>query len=88
MSAATITSKGQLTLPKQVRDALGLQAGDRVDFVAASDGRYTLVPIKSSITNLKGCIPAPKQPVTIEAMRSAVRQRASQNDKNTRHAKS
>jgi antitoxin PrlF len=88
MSAATITSKGQLTLPKQVRDALGLQAGDRVDFVAALDGRYTLVPIKSSITHLKGCIPPPKKSVTIDAMRHAVSQRASQNDKNTRNTKS
>ncbi len=43
MAAATITSKGQITLPKLVRVALGLDAGDRVDFIVAPDGGYTLV---------------------------------------------
>ncbi len=77
MSVATLTSKGQLTLPKQVRDALGLEAGDRIDFVSAPDGRYLLVPIKSSIASLKGCVPRPKKPVSIEAMNRIVRARAS-----------
>jgi antitoxin PrlF len=77
MTAATLTSKGQITLPKQVRDALGLEAGDRVDFVSSSDGRYSLVPIKSSITSLKGCVPKPKKPVSVESMNRIVKQRAS-----------
>ena len=76
MSAATITSKGQITLPKAVRDQLGLDTGDRVDFVLAPAGRFDLIPIKASIKSLKGCVPAPKKPVTIEAMAQAVRARA------------
>jgi antitoxin PrlF len=75
MSAATITSKGQITLPKAVRDQLDLGPGDRVDFVMAPDGRFDLIPVKASIKSLKGCVPAPKKPVTIEAMRKAVRNR-------------
>lgn len=75
MSAATITSKGQITLPKGVRDRLSLQPGDRVDFVLAADGRYDLIPIKSKLSSLKGCLPAPDSPVTIEAMTNAVRKR-------------
>ena len=35
---ATITSKGQLTIPKAVRDRLGLHAGDRVEFIDEADG--------------------------------------------------
>lgn len=76
MSAATVTSKGQITLPKAVRDRLELGAGDRVDFVMAADGRFDLIPVKSSIKSLKGCVPAPKKPVTIDAMSMLVRQRA------------
>ncbi len=76
MSAATLTSKGQITLPKPVRDALCLGVGDRVDFVAMPDGRYTLVPIKASILSLKGCVPAPKKAVSVAAMNRAIRQRA------------
>ena len=76
MSAATITSKGQITLPKAVRDQLELGPGDRVDFVLAPDGRFDLIPVKASVKCLKGCVPAPKKPVTIEAMAKAVRARA------------
>ena len=76
MSAATITSKGQITLPKAVRDRLELGPGDRVDFVLAPDGRFDLIPVKASIKSLKGCVPAPKKPVTVEAMTEAVRARA------------
>ncbi len=76
MSAATITSKGQITLPKAVRDQLELGPGDRVDFVLAPDGRFDLIPVKASVKSLKGCVPAPKKAVTIEAMANAVRARA------------
>lgn len=38
MSTATLTSKGQLTVPKVVRDALGLAAGDRVQFIEHESG--------------------------------------------------
>jgi antitoxin PrlF len=81
MATATITSKGQITLPKQVRDRLGLEAGDRIDFVVAADGRYSLVPVKASIRGLKGCIPAPKKPVSAEAMTRIVKQRAARGTK-------
>lgn len=76
MTAATLTSKGQITLPKNVRQAMGLGTEDRVDFVMAPDGRFTLVPVKSSIQSLKGCIPKPLKPVTIEDMNAAIRRRA------------
>ena len=84
MPAATITSKGQITLPKAVRDRLELGAGDRVDFVMAADGRFDLVPVKASIKSLKGCVPAPRAPVTIEAMSKVVRQRAKASARSTK----
>jgi antitoxin PrlF len=40
--AVTVTSKGQVTIPKRVRDRLGIKAGSKVDFELAEDGRAFL----------------------------------------------
>jgi AbrB family looped-hinge helix DNA binding protein len=53
MSTATLTSKGQLTVPKAVREALGLTTGDRVQFVA-QDGGFRLVAATRDVRELKG----------------------------------
>jgi len=75
MAVATLTSKGQITLPKEIREQLQLQPGDRVEFLVGPDGRITVWPVTSDVTTLKGLIPKPKQPVTLEAMRAAIKQR-------------
>ena len=75
MAVATLTSKGQITLPKEIREQLKLQPGDRVEFLVGPDGRITVWPVTSDVTILKGLIPKPKQPVTREAMRAAIKQR-------------
>ena len=72
MSTATITSKGQITIPAVVRTALGVQAGDRVEFVEVVPGRFELVAATQSVTALKGLIRKPASPVTIEAMNQAI----------------
>lgn len=43
--AATVTSKGQVTIPKPVRERLGIQPGNAVDFELAADGRIVLVKV-------------------------------------------
>ena len=53
MPAATLTSKGQITIPLAVRTALGLHAGTRVDFVRVDDG-FKLVPLRNDASSLKG----------------------------------
>jgi len=72
MATATITSKGQITLPKEVREALGVGTGDRVEFVAEPDGVYKVVAATRDIKHLKGLIQKPSKPVTVEAMKRAV----------------
>ena len=72
MSTATITSKGQLTIPKNVREALGLVAGDRVTFVKLEDGNFAVVPETKSVMSLRGIIRKPNRPVSIEEMNAAV----------------
>ncbi len=78
MPVATLTSKGQITLPKKIREQLKLQPGDRVEFLVGTDGRITVWPVTSDVTILKGLIPKLKQPVTLEAMRAAIKQRGGQ----------
>jgi AbrB family looped-hinge helix DNA binding protein len=76
MSAATITSKGQITIPSTVRAALGVGAGDRVEFVEVSKGRFEVIASTQPVTALKGLIPRRTTPVTIEAMNAAIAERA------------
>jgi len=72
MSTATMTSKGQITIPAVVRAALGVESGDRVEFVLVEPGRFELVAATRSVTALKGMARKPASPVTIEAMNKAI----------------
>ncbi len=76
MSTAKLTTKGQITLPLSVRKALGLDVGDRVEFVE-ENGRFIVVPASQDAKKLKGLVKRPAKPVTIEAMNAAIRQRGS-----------
>jgi antitoxin PrlF len=75
MSAATLTSKGQLTIPAPVRVALGLDAGDRVEFVELEKGRFAIIPATVPLRRLKGIIRKPEKPVSIEEMNAAIARR-------------
>lgn len=72
MSVATVTSKGQITIPKQVRDALHLQAGDRVVFVMRADGVAELRPETVDLKALEGLLRRDGAPVSVEAMDDAI----------------
>jgi len=72
MSTATITSKGQITIPAVVRNSLGVEAGDRVEFIAVEPGRFELVAATQPVTALKGLVRKPAAPVTIAAMNEAI----------------
>ena len=75
--ATVITSKGQVTIPKPVRDKLKLRTGDRLDFIVESDGTVRLVPITTSIKELKGLVPKPKRILSLEDMDKAIARGAS-----------
>lgn len=72
MATATVTSKGQITIPVEVRRALGLAPGSRVVFVLREDGAYELVPATASVTAIKGLIAALAVPVSLDAMNEAI----------------
>lgn len=76
MPTSTLTSKGQITLPHSVRQALGLEAGDKVDFVEVAGG-YKLVPLHKDIRSLKGRFAGRvEHPVTLEEMDEAIAEAA------------
>lgn len=73
MARATLTSKGQITIPKEVRERLGVEAGDRLEFVEQERGAYRVVAATRDVRNLKGMVPKPRRAVTVEEMNAAVR---------------
>lgn len=72
MPSATMSSKGQVTIPVAIRAGLGVDAGDRLEFIEVAQGRYELVAAIQSVTALKGVVGKPSVPVTIEAMNAAI----------------
>ncbi|MGH8544706.1 MAG: AbrB/MazE/SpoVT family DNA-binding domain-containing protein [Gammaproteobacteria bacterium] len=75
MATATLTSKGQVTIPLDVRQRLGLDTGDRIEFVELEGGEYAIRPVIDDIRLLKGLLRKPKRPVTVEDMNKAIRAR-------------
>ena len=78
MPRATMTSKGQITIPKSVRDALHLNPGDRVDFILDGEGKVVLRPATLDVRDLEGILHRPgMKPVSVERMRQIVARRGS-----------
>lgn len=76
MPSATITSKGQTTIPKEIRDHLKVQSGDQIDFIIQSDGAVIVQPATLHVRELKGLLHRKNmKPVTIGQMNNAIRER-------------
>ncbi len=74
MTTATLTSKGQVTIPAEVRQRLGLESGDRIEFIEM-DGGYAIKPAIDDVRSLKGLLRKPAKPVSIEDMNATIRAR-------------
>ena len=72
MSSATVTSKGQITIPVEVQLALNLAAGDRVEFVEVEPGGFEMLAANQSITKLKGMFGKTRKKVSIDDMNRVV----------------
>lgn len=77
MASSTLTSKGQITIPAEVRRKLGLRAGSRLFFVPNEAGAYEIHAQTASIWDLKGAVPPPPTPVSLQDMDEAVAEEAS-----------
>ncbi|HEY9106600.1 MAG TPA: AbrB/MazE/SpoVT family DNA-binding domain-containing protein [Roseateles sp.] len=56
---ATMTSKGQVTLPKEIRDLLGLDTGSTLDFEIQPDNSITVRVVKANALNVRGLLKSP-----------------------------
>jgi antitoxin PrlF len=74
MPTSTLTTKGQVTIPKPIRKVLRVEAGDSVEFVADAQGRVVVRARTSGIADLKGILRRQgRKPVSIAAMNEAIR---------------
>ncbi|HUB50900.1 MAG TPA: AbrB/MazE/SpoVT family DNA-binding domain-containing protein [Terracidiphilus sp.] len=72
MPTATVTSKGQFTIPIEVRKTLGIKPGTKVDLYENERGEYVFRPRTGSIRDLEGCVPKLDHVVTIKEMNDAI----------------
>jgi len=76
MPTATVTSKGQITMPKEIRDHLGVDAGDRVSFHIGHTGEVIVEPETVDVRSLRGMLKRRGRRVSLEAMEAAIRRGA------------
>lgn len=72
MTTATITTKGQITIPANVRSALAVGTGDRVEFVLIEPGQFLFMAANRSVTELKGMFGKPTKTVSVDEMNRAI----------------
>jgi antitoxin PrlF len=76
MSESTISSKGQVTIPKAIRTRLHLKVGDRLRFVVEADGSVRLAAATRDVSTLRDILPRPKRRASVDEMQSVIRRRA------------
>ncbi len=88
MATATVTSKGQVTIPVEVRKRMGIRAGTRVDFQFADDGSVQLRPKKVPFEKLMGMLHVPgMKPLTPRAIDRLIQRFHAAEDKRIRRGR-
>ncbi len=77
MIQSAVTSRGQTTLPKPVREALGVQPGDRVRYAILENNEVRIIPVRP-LSRLFGSLPYHGKPVSLDDMRHAIVEEARQ----------
>jgi len=85
MPTSTLTSKGQVTIPKPIRERFSLETGDRLEFTVDEAGHIVVRP-RSDQSGVCGILSdlAPRRPVTVAEMKRAIRRRAAQQGRRAR----
>jgi AbrB family looped-hinge helix DNA binding protein len=75
MPVSTLTSKGQITIPREVRERLHLKTGSRIDFIVEPSGQVVLKPIDRNFRSIRGIVSSRrKRPISIKEMNEAIAQ--------------
>ncbi len=69
---ATVTAKGRVTLPVEVRRQLGLKPGSKLRFIVIDDDRLEAIPVSKTISSLKGMLPKPRKVLSLADMDRAI----------------
>lgn len=64
--SAKVTSKGQITLPAKLRQRLGVEPGDRIEFIESETGKVEIVARRKTFADLRGIVPYAGPPLTDE----------------------
>ena len=76
MAVATLTNKGQVTVPKAIRTSLGLHSGDKLEFVITETGKALIIPVTKKVDEVFGILHRPgRKPASIEEMDAAIKQK-------------
>lgn len=76
MSLATITTKGQVTIPKNIREFLHLHSGDKIEVLATKNGEAIIRPISKTVDEMFCKLKRPNQKnVSVKAMNAAIKQK-------------
>ena len=85
MPSATISSKGQLTIPVEIRNELGLKPGDRIILFKNRFGGYSMRAKNRSIQDLKGILKRDRPAVSIEEMNESIAEEATRSGLGIHH---
>jgi AbrB family looped-hinge helix DNA binding protein len=72
MATATLTSKGRVTIPQEMRRRLNVNTGHRLEFVELPSGEFSIRPAVHDVRSLKGLLRKPAKPVSLDDMKNAV----------------
>ena len=81
MASAKITSKGQITIPKVIREALGVRSGDQVEFLVHDHGLVEIRPRTRSLQSLAGTLRTPVRGVSVADMDAGIARAVSRENK-------
>ncbi len=74
MSVSVLTKKGQTTIPKDIRNLLGLKPNDKILYLIEGE-RVVLKPLKGNILDLRGSIATKEKPIDFKKQRGATRKK-------------
>lgn len=76
MMLATLSTKGQVTIPKQIRDSLKLHPGDKIEIIVTGNREALLRPVSKKVDDIFGKLHKPgRKAESLEAMNDAIRER-------------